>query len=141
MAFSTWSAHIRVLDKSNKTKFSHFIVENFPTCTMPEEVKSFLLKEHPQILSPTTDINFKLGYFVEGRGNRKFDIVDENTLQQAYDKATNRRITFWVDPHTPLVPVPGKRARNTGELFNVFSKATCFSILKTKVTYKTNTLR
>lgn len=68
------------------------------------------------MLAPTTSINFKMGYFVEGRGNKKFDIVDEKTLQQAYDNAAVRRITLWVDPHTPLVQVSsGKRKANAGK--------------------------
>ena len=121
-----YSAHVRVLDKNTKTKFSHYIIDNFPFFTLPEEVKSFLLKEKPQMLSPTTDLNFKLGYFVEGRGNRKFDIIDESSLAQAYDNAVNRRITLWVDPHTPLVPVTAKRARSAGKHF-LFTTTTCFN--------------
>ena len=80
-----YTAHLRVLDENIKSKFSHYIVEAFPRFQLPEELKSFLISKHPAIVSPATDINFKIGYFVEGRGNRKFDIIDEITLAQAYD--------------------------------------------------------
>jgi hypothetical protein len=113
---ASYSAHIRVLDKETKTKFSHFVIDKFPLFTLPEEVKSFLLKDHPKMLAPTMSINFKMGYFVEGRGNRKFDIIDKKTLKQAYDNATIPRITLWVDPYTPLVQVSsGKRNANAGK--------------------------
>ena len=119
MATGTYSAHFRVLDKNVKTKFSHFFIDGFPRFHLPEELKSFLLQERAQMLHPRSDINYKLGYFVEGRGNKKFDIIDEKTLSQAYEKANHGRITLWVDPHTPLicskVQTSRKRSANAGK--------------------------
>lgn len=101
-----YTLHLRVLDRSRKSKFSHFVLNNFPLFSLPEELKSFLLDKHATKVTPAQTINFKLGYFVEGKGNRKFDIVDQDTLKQAYANGTasnNMRITLWVDPHTPVV--------------------------------------
>ena len=91
---ATFDVHLRVLDKTNKAKFSHFQINNVPQFTLPEEFKLFLLENHQHIIAPARTTNFKFGYFVEGRGNRKFDIVDEQTLKQAYQEYSTFKRVF-----------------------------------------------
>ena len=78
---SVMTVHLRMLDKFKKTKFSHFVIEKVPMFQYPEEVKDYLVENHQNALQPA--IGSKLGYILEGRGNKKFDIVDQTTLQQA----------------------------------------------------------
>ena len=98
---SVMTVHLRVLDKFKKTKFSHFVIEKVPMFQYPEELKYYLVEKHPNALKPAIGTNFKLGYIVEGRGNKRFDIVDKTTLQQAYSLESNGPICLWVDPHSP----------------------------------------
>lgn len=116
---TTFDVHLRVLDKTNKAKFSHFQINNVPQFTLPEEFKLFLLENHQHIIAPARTTNFKFGYFVEGRGNRKFDIVDEQTLKQAYQEySTFKRVCFWVDPHTPQSSETTRKAKRIkGKVF------------------------
>ena len=79
----TVNIHLRVLDKDKKSKFTHFDLTNVPKFTFPEELKLFLLENYANALHPTKSPSFKLGYFIEGRGNKKIDIVDGRTLQLA----------------------------------------------------------
>ena len=95
----TVNIHLRVLDKDKKSKFTHFDLTNVPKFKFPEELKLFLLENYANVLHPAKSPSFKLGYFVEGRGNKKFDIVDGRTLQLALDMEVDGRINLWVDPH------------------------------------------
>ena len=36
-------------------------------------------------------------YTIEGRGNRKFSIVDSTTLQRAYKTITNKILCLWIE--------------------------------------------
>ena len=78
---SVMTVHLRMLDKFKKSKFSHFFIEKVPMFQYPEEVKDYLVENHQNALQPA--IGSKLGYIVEGPGNKKFDIVNQTTLQQA----------------------------------------------------------
>lgn len=109
-------AHIRVLHKETMAKFSHFSIDEFPEFEVPYDLKLWLLQEHSTLLAPAEDCSFRIGYFVEGRGNRKMDIVDEKTLKQAYERASvDRRVTLWIDPHDRSVKKASKRSINVGE--------------------------
>lgn len=101
MAAETVVIHLRVLDKK-KSKFSHFELPNVPKFSYPEEFKQYLLEKHENVIQPAKTTSFKLGYFIEGRGNKKFDIVDQQTLKAAYDSAGSKvggKVHIWVDPH------------------------------------------
>ena len=113
----TFEVHLRVLDKANKAKFSHFQLSDCPKFTFPEMFKLYLLENHPNVIAPAKTTNFKCGYFMEGRGNRKFDIIDDVTLQKAYEDTSNlKRICLWVDPHTPHIQILKPKAKkNTNQ--------------------------
>lgn len=115
-SMASYNAHIRVLSKESMTKFSHFSIDEFPHFESPYELKLWLLQEHSAMLSPSEDCSFKIGYFIEGRGNRKMDIVDEKSLKQAYDRASvDKRVTLWIDPHDRSAKKTSKRCFNVGE--------------------------
>ena len=40
-----------------------------------------------------------MGYFIEGRRNKKFDTVDRKTLQTAYESQVGGKLNIWVDPN------------------------------------------
>ena len=91
------NVHLRVLESANKAKYSHFEINGCPQFSLPEEFKSYLVHKHPHIIAQAKTTDFKLGYFIEGRGNRKFDIVD---AMQAYKVNAANKVCLWVDPHT-----------------------------------------
>ena len=53
-------------------------------------------------MQPAENTSFQIGYFIEGRGNKKFHIVDARTLQSAYDTEVDGEINLWVDPHVEM---------------------------------------
>ena len=63
----------------------------------------FELTEVPQFTFPAQNTNFQLGYFVEGRRNKKFHIADRCTLQSAYDAQVNGKLSLWVDRHIQML--------------------------------------
>ena len=83
-AMALCNIDLRILQETSKSKYSRFYLENVKTFKLPDELKEYLLKEHGTLLRPATTTAFKMGYFIEGRGMRKFDIVDQTTLEQAY---------------------------------------------------------
>ena len=99
------NVHLRVLDSSKKSKFSHYNITNVPKFSKPEDLKKYLLKNHSAILAPAQTKEFPMGYFVEERGNQKFNIASEEALQQAYLGMKNDKLSLWADPH---VTEPGK---------------------------------
>lgn len=107
-----YSVHIRVLDKDCKTKYSHFFIERFQRFHTPVEVKRFFVANHKEMIKPATEEEeFKFGFFIEARGNQKFEIVDEKTLSQAYDKSQNNRLTLWIDPQPRQARGANKRVK------------------------------
>ncbi|KAL9977819.1 hypothetical protein ACROYT_G015268 [Oculina patagonica] len=52
--------------------------------TYLEEIKQYLLDNHNNAVGLAQSTNFKFGYLVEGRGNKKFDIVDSLLCKKVY---------------------------------------------------------
>lgn len=100
--FTSFSVHLRVLDRVSKTKFSHFHLENVAVYDNPKDLKTFLLEQHSEKIRPADTTDFKIGCFIEGRGNKRYDIVDSSTLKQAYNSGKHGRFSLWVDPHVSV---------------------------------------
>ena len=92
--------HMRILDQEKKSKFSHFILKSVPKLAKPNDLKQYLVANHPEVLAPAVTSDFPFGYFLEGRGNKRFQIITEDTLAQAYDTIKeDGRLCLWADPH------------------------------------------
>lgn len=103
--------HLRVLGKEKKSRFSHFHLEKVPLFRTPSQLKEYILKWHPAKVAPaTTTDTFEMGYLVEGQGNKKFKIIDETTLKQAFDC---ERVCLWVDPY--IEQDQPRKKQKTGE--------------------------
>ena len=83
-----------VLEKDKKSKFLHFNLQGVPVFTYPEELKQFMLDNYPNVLYPVRNTNFRLGYFIDGSGNKKFGIVDQPHLN-----LRTGRLSLCVDSH------------------------------------------
>lgn len=60
------------------------------------------MDNHAEKIMPAKTINFKLALFKEGRGHKKFDIVDVVGLRHAYESSgLHKRIWLFVDPFQP----------------------------------------
>ena len=97
-----FKVHLRILDKKKKSKFVHFELTDIPKFTFAEELKEYLLQKYSNLMQPAENTSFQIGYFIEGRGNKKFHIVDARTLQSAYDTEVDGQINLWVDPHVEM---------------------------------------
>ena len=53
-------------------------------------------------MQPDENTYFQIGYFIEGRDNKKFHIVDARTLQSTSDTEVDGQISLWVDPHVEM---------------------------------------
>ncbi|KXJ05668.1 hypothetical protein AC249_AIPGENE28535, partial [Exaiptasia diaphana] len=112
------------IDVESIAKFSDFplskrtLQENFPRFSTPDEVKKYFLDNHAEKIKPATTINYKLALFKEGRGNKKYDIVDEVGLRQAYDSSgVQKRISLFVDPFLPK-DARGKKRKKVQNNYN-----------------------
>ena len=86
--------HLRILDKKKKSKFVHFELKDIPKFTFAEELKEYLLQKYPNLMQPAENTYFQIGYFIEGRGNKKIHIVDARTLQSTYDTEVDGPISL-----------------------------------------------
>ena len=112
---NVFEVHLRVLEKGKKSRFLHFDLHGVPEFTHPEELKQFMLDNYANVLHPAQDTNFRLGYFIDGRGNKKFNIIDQNTLKSAYETHMNRRLSLWVDPHYQVQPLKTTKKKRKHE--------------------------
>ena len=116
----TVHAFLKGAKLANKGQYERFEIREIPKFTQVSELKTFLLTNYEEEISPANDTAFRVGFFGEGR--TKCDIKNEKQLRDAYRSVKKGWITLWVDPHSTFKRneerresrVPAKKKRTSG---------------------------
>ena len=97
MTRDTMDVCLQVLRDTNKSRFESYSVRNVPCFETVFQLKQHFRENCQAEISPATDTTFQIGYYAEG--NKKFSILSEINLAEAFFLVKNRNITLWGDPH------------------------------------------
>ena len=87
---------LKIVCKSNRTKYSTYSRQNVPMFDSLNEMKEYLLENFAVELSPAdNEHSFKLGY-IAGR-NRRIVMASDSNLVEAYSMAKDGWVTFWAE--------------------------------------------
>ncbi len=87
---------LKIVCKSNRTKYSTYSRQNVPMFDSLNEMKEYLLENFAVELSPVdNEQSFKLGY-IAGR-NRRVVIMNDSNLAEAYSMAKDGWVTLWAE--------------------------------------------
>lgn len=96
---------LKIVNKSNRTKYSTYSRQNMPMFDSLNDMKEFLLKHFAVELSPVDNSqSYKLGY-IAGR-NRRVVIANDSNLVEAYSMAKDGWVTLWTEAtDSPAKPI------------------------------------
>ena len=91
---------LNVYKHENKNQSFMFALREVPVFKNVQELKSYLLKNHAEEISPVKNASsFDIGYF-STRGRKLTSCTDEH-LRKAYLTQSRNYVTFWLKPHIP----------------------------------------